>query len=187
MTKRILKPSIALYPVPVVLVSCGPAEKPNVITIAWTGVICSTPPMVSISIRPSRYSHELIKESREFVVNVPAVSQLEKVDYCGIVSGRQVNKFEVCDFTAAPASQIKTPIIAECPVNMECTVTEIVSLGSHDLFIAKIEAVQGDETVMDSKGVIDATEADPINYMAQRYYQLGSYLDSHGFSKGQLS
>lgn len=187
MTKRILPPSTALYPTPVVLVSCGSIEQPNIITIAWVGVICSSPPMLSISIRPSRYSHGLIKESREFVVNIPTADQLEKVDYCGLVSGREADKFAACDFTAVPASRVHTPLIAECPINLECTVAQIISLGCHDMFLGQIEAVHGEEMVMDGKGRIDATKAVPLTLVTQTYYQLGDYLNEYGFTGGKLT
>lgn len=187
MTKRILPPSTALYPTPVVLVSCGSIEQPNIITIAWVGVICSSPPMLSISIRPSRYSHGLIKESREFVVNIPTADQLEKVDYCGLVSGREADKFAACDFTAVPASRVHTPLIAECPINLECTVAQIISLDCHDMFLGQIEAVHGEEMVMDGKGRIDATKAVPLTLVTQTYYQLGDYLNEYGFTGGKLT
>ena len=187
MTKRILPPSTALYPTPVVLVSCGSIEQPNIITIAWVGVINSTPPMLSISIRPSRYSHGLIKESGEFVVNIPTADQLEKADYCGVVSGREADKFAACGFTAAPASKVHTPLIAECPINLECTVAQIISLDSHDMFLGQIEAVHGEETVMDDKGRIDASKAVPFTLVPQTYYQLGDYLNEYGFTRGKLT
>ena len=186
MPKRILKPSTTLFPVPVVLVSCGSAELPNIITIAWAGIINSSPPMVSISIRPSRYSHDLITESREFVINIPTTDQLEKADYCGMISGREVDKFAECDFTAVPASEVSTPLIAECPVNLECTVTQIIPLGTHNMFLGRVEAVHGEETVMNDKGRVDVTKAVPFTFVTRAYYQLGDYLNEYGFTKGKL-
>jgi len=188
MPKRIHKPSAALYPAPVVLVSCGDMDRPNIITIAWTGVHCSSEaPMVSVSIRPSRYSHALIAESREFVINIPTTAYLKEADFCGVVSGRDVDKFEACHFTALPSSKVQSPIIAECPVNLECTVTDIIPLTSHNLFLARIEAVHGDEDVMDEKGNIDAAKAVPITFVTYQYYGLGAYLGRYGFTGGKLT
>ncbi len=187
MPKRILKPSSALFPAPVVLVSCGSTELPNAITIAWAGVINSTPPMVSISIRPSRYSHDLITESREFVINIPTTEQLEEVDYCGMISGREVDKFADCDFTAVPASEVSAPLIAECPINLECAVTQIISLATHSVFLAQVEAIHGEETVIDDKGRVDVTRALPLTFVTHSYYQLGDYLNEHGFTRGKLT
>jgi flavin reductase (DIM6/NTAB) family NADH-FMN oxidoreductase RutF len=187
MPKRILPPSTALYPVPVVLVSCGDVEHPNIITIAWTGVINSDPPTVSIAIRPSRYSHSLVRESQEFVVNIPTSDQLEYVDYCGIVSGREIDKFEACGFTPIPASSVNTALIAQCPINIECTVKQTITLGTHDMFVGQIEAVQGEEAVMNERGRIDPAKAVPLAYVSGNYYELGSYLNKHGFTGGKLA
>lgn len=186
MPKRILPPSTALYPVPVVLVSCGDVEHPNIITIAWTGVINSDPPTVSIAIRPSRYSHGLVHESGEFVVNIPTADQLEYADYCGIVSGRDHDKFAACGFTPIPGSSVNTAVIAECPVNIECTVKQTITLGTHDVFLGQVETVQGEEAVMDERGRVDPEKAVPLGYVSGGYYQLGAYLNKHGFTRGRL-
>ena len=187
MPKKLHKPSAALYPAPVVLVSCGSMERPNIITIAWAGVHCSSEaPMVSVSIRPSRYSHSLIAESREFVINIPTTAYLKEVDFCGVVSGRDADKFAACHFTAVPGARVRTPLIAECPVNLECTVTDIIPLTSHDLFLARVEAVHGEEDVMDEKGRIDASKAVAITYVTHQYYALGAHIGQYGFTKGSL-
>jgi len=187
MTKRVLKPSAALYPMPVVLVTCGDIEKPNIITIAWTGIACSDPPTVSISIRPDRYSHALITQSREFVINIPTVEMLKKVDFCGVTSGRDRNKFKECGFTALPSAKVKPPLIAECPINLECKVVQILPIGAHDMFLARIEVVHGESEVIDEKGRIDASRAVPITFVTHTYYRLGDYLNSYGFTGGHLS
>lgn len=186
MSKRILKPSVALYPMPTVLVSCGDLERPNIITIAWAGVCCSDPPTVSISMRPSRYSYGLIQQSKEFAINIPTVEQLDKVDFCGIVSGRDRDKFKECGFTARRASKIKPPLIAECPINLECTVTQIIPIGAHDMFLARIEVVHGESEVIDEKGRINASLAVPITFVTYQYYGLGDYLNAYGFTAGHL-
>ena len=143
--------------------------------------------MMSISVRPSRYSHGLIKESGEFVINIPTVDQLEKVDYCGMVSGREVDKFAACGFTASPASKVSVPLIAECPINLECTVTQIIPLAAHDMFLGRVEAVHGEETVINDKGRIDATKAVPLTFVTHTYYKLGDYLNKYGFTRGKLT
>jgi flavin reductase (DIM6/NTAB) family NADH-FMN oxidoreductase RutF len=187
MPRRTLKPSAALYPMPVVLVTCGDMERPNIITIAWTGIACSDPPTVSISIRPNRYSHELIQRSGEFVINIPTLELLEKVDFCGVTSGRDRDKFGECGFTALPATKVKPPLIGECPINLECTVTQILPIGAHDMFLARIEVVHGESDVIDEKGRIDASRAVPITFVTYNYYRLGDYLNSYGFTGGRLS
>ena len=143
--------------------------------------------MVSLAIRPSRHSHGLIKATQEFVVNMPTADQLEKVDYCGMVSGRQVNKFAICGFTPIAGSVVNAPVIAECPVNLECTVYQILSLGVHDLFLGRIVAVHGDETVLDEKGQVDLSRANAIAYVTHNYYRVAEHLGSYGFTKGRLT
>ena len=173
MAKVAIKPSTYLYPVPAVMVSCGPREKPNIITLAWVGTVCSDPPMLSISIRPSRYSNGLIKEQREFAVNLPTVDLVRVTDYCGTVSGRKVDKFAATGLTPAPAKAIETVVIAECPVNIECQVTQVLPLGVHDLFLAKIVAVQVDESLLNEAGDVDLSQAELFTYSGMRYWSLG--------------
>lgn len=178
MSKRQLGPSLALHPVPVVLVTCADGGgRPNVITLAWVGVACSVPPMLSIAVRPERFSHQLIKESREFVVNIPSVRQAEAAFYCGTHSGRKEDKFVGAGLTPVPASQVKAPLIAECPVNMECVVRHELSLGSHDLFIGEVVAVHADESVLDEAGKLSTGRVNPLAYSSSHeYWSLGSKL-----------
>ncbi|OIO80659.1 MAG: flavin reductase family protein [Candidatus Omnitrophica bacterium CG12_big_fil_rev_8_21_14_0_65_43_15] len=182
--KKVLKPYEALYPVPVVLVSCiGIDAKPNIITIAWAGVICSSPPTLSISIRPSRYSHKLIKESTDFVVNIPDEKYLVETDFCGIVSGRDTDKFKACNFTAVKASKVKSPLIAECPVNIECRLKGVISLGAHDMFIGEVVAVNADSGVLNSFGAVDYSRVSPVVYNQRQYWSLNKRIGEYGFSR----
>ena len=182
MSKVALKPGTFLYPVPAVLVTCGPLEKPNIITLAWVGTVCSSPPMVGISIRPSRYSHGLVRQHGEFAVNLPTADLVRATDYCGTVSGRKVDKFKQAALTPVPAKAIGTAIIAECPVNIECRVVRVISLGSHDLFVGEIVAVQADAEVLNDRREIDLTRAKPLAYGSARYWSLGQLLGSYGYS-----
>lgn len=181
MVKIIKKPGTYLYPIPAVLVTCGPPDGPNIITLAWVGTVCSDPPMVGISIRPSRYSHGLVKQYGEFAVNLPTADLAMVIDYCGIVSGRKIDKFSAVSLTPAPAKAISTVIIAECPVNIECKVTQTLSLGTHDLFLAEIVNVQADEDILDAHGEIDLSKANPLVYGSHHYWGLGQMLGRHGF------
>ena len=183
MTKVTRKPTTALYPVPAVMVSCGTGARANIITLAWVGTLCSEPPLVGISVRPGRYSHELIVETGEFVINLPDAEQARWVDHCGIVSGRDEDKWAACGFTPAPAVEVRAPIIAECPVNIECRVQQTLSLGSHDLFIGQVVAVQVDEAVLDERGRIDLTRARPFAYLNGEYRQVGELLGRIGYSR----
>jgi flavin reductase (DIM6/NTAB) family NADH-FMN oxidoreductase RutF len=188
MSKVVKKPFIALRPVPVVLVSCGPGkrdagghnEPANIITIAWTGILCSNPPQVGIGVRPDRHSHGLIQETGEFVINIPGERLLDEMEYCGFVSGREVDKFEAQGLTPAPGSAVQTPIIAECPINIECRVSHSLSLGSHDLFIGEIVAVQLSEEVLDERGRVDNEKLKPILFTGNEYWGLGSLLGRYG-------
>ena len=161
-----MRPLTALFPVPVVLVTCGD-EKPNIIPIAWTGTVSSEPPMLSISLRHSRYSRGLIAQTGEFVVNIPTVDMLEVSDYCGMVSGRDVDKFAVTKLTPLPAVNVRAPLIKECPVNIECTLAQTVTLGSYDLFIGKIEVVHMDDFMVDERGRVNYG-ADEAVYLRTR-------------------
>jgi flavin reductase (DIM6/NTAB) family NADH-FMN oxidoreductase RutF len=177
------RPTTILYPVPVILVTCIDQDgKPNIITIAWAGTVCSIPPMVGISIRPSRYSHELIISSREFVVNIPTSDQLQAVDYCGMVSGRDVDKFKETGLTLEKAQIVRCPLIKESPVNIECKVHDIIKLGSHDMFLAEVVAVNVDDKYMDEKGKFHLDHAKPICYSHGEYYGLKKRLGYFGFS-----
>ncbi len=182
MAKIVKKPGTYLYPVPVSLITCGPPDKPNIITLAWVGALCSDPPIIGVSIRPSRYSHGLVKASGEFAVNVPTAEMVRAVDWCGTVSGHSEDKFKTMGLTAVAGHAIRTVVIKECPLNLECQVTQTIHLGSHDLFLGKIVAVQVDEAILDSRGDIDLTRTRPIAYGAHSYWSLGQFVERHGFT-----
>jgi flavin reductase (DIM6/NTAB) family NADH-FMN oxidoreductase RutF len=168
-----------LYPVPPVLVSCQDAGQANIITLGWCGVASSDPPIIGVGIRPERYSYDIIKRSGEFVVNIPQASQVELVDFCGTISGRDADKFARCGFTALPGQSVQAPLIAECPVNLECRVVQELSLGSHDLFLGEVLAVHYDEQcAVDHR--FDLARADALVYAFGGYYRLGEALGRHG-------
>ncbi|MGE5415838.1 MAG: flavin reductase family protein [Acidobacteriota bacterium] len=181
------KAATILYPVPTVLVSCvDEAGKPNMITLAWVGTVCSEPPMLSISVRPSRYSHKLITMTGDFVVNIPSIDQLKQTDYCGVVSGADVDKFAATGFTAIPATKVKAPLIKECPVNIECVVRQTLNLGAHDMFIGEIVATHYNEEVLDAKGRLDVNKVKPFVYNgAGEYWGIDSEVGFYGFSKAK--
>lgn len=178
------KPGNMLCPVPVVLVSCGGVGgwKPNLITIAWTGTVCSEPPMLSISVRPERYSHAILGATGEFVVNVPARGQARATDWCGVVSGRDEDKFAGAGLTPGPGRVVSCPLVLECPINIECQVTQIVELGSHTLFLARVAAVQVSADLVDSKNRLRLESAGLLAYAHGYYFALGACLDHFGFS-----
>jgi flavin reductase (DIM6/NTAB) family NADH-FMN oxidoreductase RutF len=179
MMKTIKAGSTALYPVPAVLVSCG-VEKPNIITLAWVGTVCSDPPAVGIAVRLGRHSHDLLVEVGEFVVNLPRADQVQVVDYCGQVSGRDVDKWAACRLTPAPASQVRVPLVAECPIALECRVAHRLPLGSHDLFIGQVLALQVDTDVLNAQGGLDYERARLMAYSGGFYYGLGERLGRFG-------
>ena len=182
MSKQVWRGSTLLNPEPAVLVSCGSLEKPNLITVGWCGTICTQPSMVSISIRPERYSHHLIKESGEFVINLTTEKLVRATDWCGVKSGRDYDKFAEMKLTPLPASTVSCPILAESPVNLECQVTQVIPLGSHDLFLAKVTAVDVDEALLDEKGKLCLERADLIVYSHGEYFSLGKQLGTFGYS-----
>lgn len=182
MSKQVWKPGNLLAPVPPVLVSCGNMEKPNLITIAWAGTINSDPVRVSISVRPQRYSHGLITESGEFVINLPTQKILRAVDWCGVKSGRDVDKFKEMGLTAVPGSAVSAPVLAESPVNLECRVFQTIPLGSHDLFLADVVAVDVDEDLLDEAGRLRLDKAGLAAYVHGTYYALGKQLGTFGYS-----
>jgi flavin reductase (DIM6/NTAB) family NADH-FMN oxidoreductase RutF len=177
------RPATVLLPVPAVMVSIadGP-KKADIITLAWVGTVCSAPPMVGIAVRPSRYSYELLQHTHDFVVNIPRASQVESVDYCGQVSGRDVDKFKECGFHALPASRVSSPLIEECPVNLECVTRHRLSLGAHDLFIGEIVAAHYDDDVVDSRGRLQPAKLDALAYVHGDYWTLGEKIGAYGFS-----
>lgn len=177
------KPANLLYPIPAVLVtSIDEAGRPNVMTAAWAGTICSDPVMVSVSIRKSRYSHGLISKSREFGLCLTTKKLAKAADFCGVKSGRDVDKFAAMHLTPLPSSKIKTPGIAESPVCLECQVVDIQELGSHDMFIAKVVATDVDDAYLDEKGRLDLDRADLIAYSHGGYFTLGRCLGRFGDS-----
>lgn len=182
MARQVWKGSTLLNPEPPVLVSCGPADKPNLITVGWCGTICTQPSMLSISVRPERYSHALIRDSGEFVVNLPTESLVRAVDWCGVKSGRDVDKFAAMHLDALPAAKVSTVLLAQSPVNLECKVTQIIPLGTHDLFLAEVVAVDIDESLLDESGRLCLGKAKLIVYSHGDYLALGKKLGSFGYS-----
>ena len=183
--KVTMKPFPLLSPVPVVLVSCGgtkPGETPNLITIAWAGTVCSEPPMLSISVRPERHSYDLIRTSGEFVVNVPSVRQARATDWCGVVSGRDENKFAKMGLTPGKALVVRPPIVQECPLNIECKVKQTIKLGSHVMFVAEVVAIQVSKELMTHGNRLALENAGLIAYAHGHYYVLGRQIDHFGFS-----
>ncbi len=183
MAKQNFKPGNMLYPLPVVMVSVADREgRQNIITVAWTGTVCSEPPMVSISVRPDRYSYHMIKETGEFVINLTTEALVQAVDFCGVKSGRDLDKFKACALTALPADCVSAPLIAQSPVNMECVVTELKDLGSHTMFLARVVAVHADDRYMDEKGRFCLEKAKPIVYSHGQYLATGRTLGTFGYS-----
>jgi flavin reductase (DIM6/NTAB) family NADH-FMN oxidoreductase RutF len=182
--KLLWKPGTMLYPVPAVLVSCGEyANVCNIITIGWTGVICSDPAMCSISIRPERFSYELICKTNEFAINLTTAAMARAVDWCGVKSGREFDKFREMKLTPLPAKFIKSPLIGESPINLECCVKEIRKLGTHHMFISEILAVHADPAYFNpSTGFFDLAAAEPLCFCHGHYYQMGKHIGKFGFS-----
>ena len=181
--KQFWKPGNMLYPVPAVLVTCQrPDERPNIITIAWTGTICSDPAMVYISVRPGRYSYPILCETGEFIINLTTKELAAAADYCGVVSGRDVDKFEKMHLTPGPSKTVDVPCIAESPVNIECRVTQRIPLGSHDMFLADVMAVGVDEAYLDEKGRFCFEDTHPVAYSHGEYYALDDYIGRFGYT-----
>lgn len=183
MAKQIWRPGNMLYPLPVVMVSTADLKgNDDIITVAWAGTVCSSPAMVSISVRPERFSHHMLMESREFVINLTTEKLAFATDYCGVRSGRDTDKWKDMNLTKEKAQIVKVPMIAESPVNIECKVRDIKNLGSHDMFIAEVVSVHADEKYMDNKGKFDLAKADPIVYSHGEYYGMGKKLGKFGYS-----
>ena len=182
--KTTFKPGTLIYPLPAVMVSCGDApENYNIITVSWVGTICTDPPICYISLRPTRHSHGIISRTREFVINLTTEALARATDWCGVRSGRDVNKFEAMHLTPAPAQLVKAPVIAESPLNIECQVTDIKPLGSHDMFIARVVNIQADEQYMNTTtGRFELQRAGLITYSHGQYYALGRRLGRFGWS-----
>ena len=183
MSKEIWKPGNMLYPVPAVMVTVGDGKgKDNIITIAWAGTINSDPAMVSISVRKSRYSHELLSSNGEFVINLVTRDLTYAMDYCGVKSGRDIDKFSEMKLTKYEASTVAVPLIKESPVNIECKVNQVIELGSHDMFLAEVTAVCVDKKYMDETGKFNLQAADLIAYSHGEYYTLGDKIGKFGYS-----
>lgn len=182
MAKQHWKGSALLSPVPPALVTCRNGDEVNVITIAWTGILNSQPPKTYISVRPTRHSYDMILSSREFAINLTPESLVRAADWCGIHTGAKVNKFERCHLTPEPASEIVAPLIAECPIALECRVCDVIPLGSHTMFLADIVAVDAEEALLDGEGKLRVERAGLAAYAHGDYYALGRKLGKFGFS-----
>lgn len=182
MSKVTWKPGTFLYPLPVVMVSCGNMERSNIITVAWTGILNTDPAMVYISVRPSRYSYNLIKEQGEFVINLTTRDLAKATDWCGVKTGAKVDKFKEMNLHKEKANFVKCPMIKESPVSVECKVKEIRELGSHHMFVAEVLAINADEKYIDEKGAFDISKCDLIAYSNGHYYTLGKKIGKFGFS-----
>ena len=183
MGKQYWRPGNMLYPLPAVMVSCKrQGEKPNIITVAWTGTVCSSPAMVSISVRKERYSYEIIKETGEFVINLATKDLVRALDYCGVRSGRDVDKYKEAGLTVLASKEIAAPGIMESPVNLECRVTEVKPLGSHDLFLAEVLSVTIEDRYMNDDGKFELNRSGLITYSHGEYFELGRKAGSFGYS-----
>ena len=182
MSKVTWKSGTFLYPLPAVMVSCGNMEKSNIITVAWTGILNTNPAMVYISVRPTRYSYNLIKESGEFVINLTTKDLAYATDWCGVKTGAKVDKFAEMHLTKEKAKFVKCPMIKESPVSVECKVKEIKELGSHHMFVAEVLAINANEKYIDEKGAFDISKCDLIAYSNGNYYSLGKKIGRFGFS-----
>lgn len=172
--KKQIEPTTAVVPCPVVLLSVGNGTDANVLTVSWIANVCSDPPTVAVGIRPTRYSHTLLKQSNDFVLNIPSVNMIEAVVRCGSVSGREHDKFAECSLTATPSSAVRSPAIQECPIHIECKVRNVIPLGSHDLFLGGVVSVSVDPDVLDSNGRLDVSAASLLTYvpLAGEYWSL---------------
>ena len=183
MAKIQWKPGNMVYPLPAVMVSCADkAGNSNIITIAWTGTVCTNPPMAYISVRPERHSYQMIRETGEFVINLTTKDLAYATDFCGVRSGKDVDKFAEMKLTKEAASVVSAPMIGESPVNIECKVTEVKELGSHHMFLAEVVAVHVDDTYMNENNKFELGKAEPIAYSHGEYYQLGELLGTFGYS-----
>lgn len=183
MGKQIWKPGNMVYPVPAVLVTCADEMgKLNVMTAAWTGTVCSEPPMAYVSIRRERYSNPIIRKSGEFTINLTTEALAFATDFCGVRSGWETDKFKETGLTVLPGETVKAPLIGESPVGIECRVSQILELGSHDMFLGMVTAVVADEDYLDEKGKFDLAKAKLLAYSHGEYYGLGNLLGSFGYS-----
>jgi flavin reductase (DIM6/NTAB) family NADH-FMN oxidoreductase RutF len=182
MAKVQWKAGTFIYPIPAVMVSCGTMEKSNIITVAWTGILNTNPAMCYISVRPERYSHDIIKENGEFVINLTTEKLARATDWCGVRSGRDHDKFKEMRLTKEKGNFVKAPLIKESPVSVECRVKEIIPLGSHDMFVAEVLSIDADEKYIDEKGAFDISKCNLMAYANGGYYPLGKKIGKFGFS-----
>ena len=183
MSKTSFKPGNMIYPLPAVMVSCGDMDgESNILTVAWTGTICTNPPMAYISVRPERYSYNIIKKSGEFVINLTNEQLIKATDFCGVRSGRDVDKWKECHLKKAKADTVNCPLIDEAPVNIECKVKEIKELGSHHMFIADVTAVHADDRYMDKNNSFHLNDSNLLAYSHGSYFELGRQLGTFGYS-----
>ena len=182
MSKITWKAGTFIYPIPAVMVSCGTMEKANIITVAWTGILNTNPATVYISVRPTRYSYQIIKEQKEFVINLTNKELVQATDWCGVKTGAKVDKFKEMHLHKEKAKFLSCPMIQESPVSIECKVKEIKPLGSHDMFLAEVLAINADEKYINEKGAFDISKCDLIAYANGNYYTLGKKLGKFGFS-----
>ncbi|MGD2247488.1 MAG: flavin reductase family protein [Candidatus Methanofastidiosia archaeon] len=176
------KPELTLYPSSLVLVTSSYQGEDNIITLAWVSTVCFDPPLAGCAIRDTRHSHTLIKNSKEFVINIPSREIVKETDYCGQVSGKTTDKFADCNFTKLKASTVNAPLIKECPINIECILHKIVNLGTHDLFIGKLMAVHADEEIL-VNNTISFQNFHPVVYAKGDYWSLDEVIGGYGFSK----
>lgn len=182
MAKVQWKAGTFIYPIPAVMVSCGTMEKSNIITVAWTGILNTNPAMCYISVRPERYSHDMIKENGEFGINLTTEKLARATDWCGVISGRNRDKFKEMKLTKEKGNFVKAPLIKESPVSVECRVKEIIPLGSHDMFVAEVLSIDADEKYIDEKGAFDISKCNLMAYANGGYYPLGKKIGKFGFS-----
>ncbi|MBR0491622.1 MAG: flavin reductase family protein [Clostridia bacterium] len=182
MAKVVWKAGTFEYPIPAVMVSCGDMDNSNIITVAWTGILNTNPAMVYISVRPTRYSYNMIKEQGEFVINLTTEDLVRQTDWCGVRSGEKFDKFKEMNLHKEKANFVKCPLIKESPVSIECKVKEIKELGSHHMFIAEVLSIDADDKFIDEKGAFDISKCDLIAYANGGYYPLGNKLGKFGFS-----
>lgn len=182
MEKLVWKPGTLLAPTPPVLVSCGNMAHPNILTVAWTGIVNTQPPMTYVSIRPERYSFGLIEQSGEFVINLTTASLVRSADFCGVRSGRDLDKWEACGLTPQPASAVAAPLVGECPLSLECRVQQVLPLGSHHMFLAQIVAVDVDPALVDREGRLNLAKAGLAAYAHGEYFELGKRIGTFGYS-----
>lgn len=182
MSKVMWKPGTFIYPIPAVMVSCGDMEKSNIITVAWTGILNTNPAICYISVRPERHSYNIIKETGEFVINLTSKDLAYATDWCGVKSGRDVDKFKMMKLTKEKCNFVNCPSIKESPVSVECKVKEIKELGSHHMFMAEVLSIDADEKYIDEKGAFDITKCDLVAYANGKYFELGKQVGKFGYS-----